>query len=76
MFHIPTRRLKQSEYFRDMIEDAHTGLQSEGKDNEHPIQLSGISAFEMTSFLDIMEASYVDCIVKKPSDRINLRPFT
>ncbi|KAG8959708.1 hypothetical protein FRC00_001322 [Tulasnella sp. 408] len=57
IFHVPTRRLKESPYFRDMIDEAHTGLESEGKSNEHPIVLSGISAFEMTSFLDVLEAS-------------------
>lgn len=65
IFQVPMRRLKQSQYFRDMLEDAHTGLGSEGKDNEHPISLSGISAFEMTSFLDVLEASYVDYIMQR-----------
>ncbi|KAG8984213.1 hypothetical protein FRB90_005475 [Tulasnella sp. 427] len=59
LFHIPIRRLKQSQYFRDMIEEAHTGMESEGKDNGHPIFLSGISAFELTSFLDALDASFI-----------------
>ncbi|KIO33638.1 hypothetical protein M407DRAFT_17599 [Tulasnella calospora MUT 4182] len=57
IFQVPRRRLKQSRYFQDMLEDAHTGAGSEGKDNEHPISLGGISAFEMTSFLDVLETS-------------------
>ncbi|KAG8949670.1 hypothetical protein FRC04_008416 [Tulasnella sp. 424] len=59
LFHVPLRRLKQSQYFRDMIEETHTGLESEGKSNEHPIFLSGISAFEMTSFLDALDSSFL-----------------
>ncbi|KAG8949671.1 hypothetical protein FRC04_008417 [Tulasnella sp. 424] len=57
LFQVPIRRLKQSQYFHDMIDEAHTGLESEGKNNQHPIFLTGISAFEMTSFLDVLDAS-------------------
>ncbi|KAG8914584.1 hypothetical protein FRC01_004001 [Tulasnella sp. 417] len=56
IFHIPNHLLKQSQFFGEMIEGKHTGLELEGKDNEHPIALGGISAFEMTSFLDVTEA--------------------
>ncbi|KIO33641.1 hypothetical protein M407DRAFT_17604 [Tulasnella calospora MUT 4182] len=59
LFHVPLRRLKQSQFFREMIEETHTGLESEGKSNENPIFLSGISVFEMTSFLDALEASFL-----------------
>ncbi|KAG8918412.1 hypothetical protein FRC01_001873 [Tulasnella sp. 417] len=59
LFHFPMRLLKQSQYFRDMIEESHTGLESEGKDNNNPISISGITAFDMASFLDVLEASYI-----------------
>ncbi|KAG8959707.1 hypothetical protein FRC00_001321 [Tulasnella sp. 408] len=59
IFHIPVRRLKQSQYFRDMIDDMHTGNESEGKSDDHPIVLGGISAFEMASFLDVLDTPFV-----------------
>ncbi|KIO33644.1 hypothetical protein M407DRAFT_186710 [Tulasnella calospora MUT 4182] len=60
IFHIPNRRLMQSQFFREMIEGTHTGLELEGKDDEHPISLGGISAFEMTSFLDVTQSARLD----------------
>ncbi|KAG9041477.1 hypothetical protein FS837_012200 [Tulasnella sp. UAMH 9824] len=59
LFHFPMRLLKQSQYFRDLIEEAHTGSETEGKSNENPICLARITAFEMASFLDVLEASYL-----------------
>ncbi|KIO33645.1 hypothetical protein M407DRAFT_17608 [Tulasnella calospora MUT 4182] len=56
LFHIPLRRLKQSLHFRDMIDEAHTGSEGEGKSDEHRIYLSGISAFEMGSFLKAIDS--------------------
>ncbi|KAG9036704.1 hypothetical protein FS837_001609, partial [Tulasnella sp. UAMH 9824] len=60
IFHVPNRRLKQSQFFREMLEGTHTGLELEGKDNEHPISLGGISAFEMASFLDVTQSPRLD----------------
>ncbi|KAG8928401.1 hypothetical protein FRC00_001761 [Tulasnella sp. 408] len=59
IFHIPVRRLKQSQYFRDMLDDMHTGKESEGKSDDHPIVLGGISAFEIASFLDVLDTPFV-----------------
>lgn len=59
LFHLSVRRIKQSQFFCDMIDEAHTGVESEGKSDEHPISLGGISAFEMTSFLDALENPFV-----------------
>ncbi|KIO33643.1 hypothetical protein M407DRAFT_17606 [Tulasnella calospora MUT 4182] len=60
IFHIPNRLLKQSQFFREMIKETHTGLELEGKDNEHPVSLGGISAFEMTSFLDVTQSPLLE----------------
>ncbi|KAG8912375.1 hypothetical protein FRC01_005131, partial [Tulasnella sp. 417] len=60
LFHLPLRRLNQSQYFRDMMEEKNTGLEGEGNSDEKPIFLSGISAFEMASFLDATDASFLD----------------
>ncbi|KAG8896367.1 hypothetical protein FRC01_011862, partial [Tulasnella sp. 417] len=59
IFHIPVRCLKQSQYFRDMIDDAHTGKELEGRSDDHPIVLGGISAFEMACFLDVLDSLFV-----------------
>ncbi|KAG8928402.1 hypothetical protein FRC00_001762 [Tulasnella sp. 408] len=37
-----------------------TGLELEGRNNEHPITLGEISAFDMTSFLDVTESRRLD----------------
>lgn len=63
LFHLPIRHLKQSQYFRDMLEEAHTGSEGEGMSDEHPIFLSGISAFEMASFLKAIESPWVDVVL-------------
>ncbi|KAG9025126.1 hypothetical protein FS837_005074, partial [Tulasnella sp. UAMH 9824] len=59
IFHIPVRRLRQSQYFRDMMDDMHTGDESEGKSHDHPIVQGGISVFEMASFLDVLDTLFV-----------------
>ncbi|KAG9041484.1 hypothetical protein FS837_012207 [Tulasnella sp. UAMH 9824] len=60
IFHVPNRRIRQSQFFREMLGGTHTGLELEGKDNEHPISLGGISAFEMASFLDVTQSPRLD----------------
>lgn len=42
-----------------MIDESHTGTEGEGKSDENPIGLGGITAFEMASFLDALDAQYV-----------------
>ncbi|KAG8949672.1 hypothetical protein FRC04_008418 [Tulasnella sp. 424] len=42
-----------------MIDEAHTGTESEGKSDDHPIALGGFSAFEMACFLDALETPFV-----------------
>ncbi|KIO33637.1 hypothetical protein M407DRAFT_186679 [Tulasnella calospora MUT 4182] len=42
-----------------MIEDADTGKESEGKSDDHPIVLGGISVFEMACFLDVLDTPFV-----------------
>lgn len=59
IFHVSNRLLKLSPFFRGMIEGIRTGLEYEGEDNDHPIFLSGISIFEMASFLDVTESRFV-----------------
>lgn len=59
IFEVPNRLLKQSQFFREMLEGTHTGLELGGKDDEHPITLGGISAFEITSFLDVTQSPCV-----------------
>ncbi|KAG8995236.1 hypothetical protein FRB90_000222 [Tulasnella sp. 427] len=56
LFQIPLRRLRESQYFRDMIDERHTGSQGEGESDEHPIILGGITVLEMTAFLDSLDA--------------------
>ncbi|KAG8914264.1 hypothetical protein FRC00_000193 [Tulasnella sp. 408] len=41
-----------------MIDECHTGSEGEGKSDENPIGLGGITAFEMTSFLDALNARF------------------
>ncbi|KAG8895011.1 hypothetical protein FRC00_008148, partial [Tulasnella sp. 408] len=59
IFLIPLRLLQQSQYFRDMIGAANTGSEGEGKSDEHPIRLDGISAFEMRSFLKAVDSPFI-----------------
>lgn len=59
LFQIPLRHLRQSQFFRDMINEVHTGSEGEGKSDELPIYLSGISAFEMESFLRAIDSPFI-----------------
>ncbi|KAG9025614.1 hypothetical protein FS837_004864 [Tulasnella sp. UAMH 9824] len=59
LFHIPVWQLRESPYFREMIDECHTGSEGEGKSDENPIGLGGITAFEMTSFLDALNARFL-----------------
>ncbi|KAG8944130.1 hypothetical protein FRC04_002168 [Tulasnella sp. 424] len=59
LFHVPVRRLRESQYFRDMIDESHIGTEGEGKSDEKPIGLGGITAFEMASFLDALDARFL-----------------
>ncbi|KAG9026917.1 hypothetical protein FS837_004466 [Tulasnella sp. UAMH 9824] len=42
-----------------MIDECHTGSEGEGKSDENPIGLGGITAFEMASFLDALDARFL-----------------
>ncbi|KIO18813.1 hypothetical protein M407DRAFT_31527 [Tulasnella calospora MUT 4182] len=59
LFHIPVWQLRESQYFRDMIDECHTGSEGEGKSDENPIKLGGITAFEMACFLDALNARFL-----------------
>ncbi|KIO22953.1 hypothetical protein M407DRAFT_27523 [Tulasnella calospora MUT 4182] len=56
LFKLPVRRLKESKYFQDMLGSEHLGGSVEGKSDEHPITLGGITSFEMESFVGILDA--------------------
>ncbi|KAG8946615.1 hypothetical protein FRC04_011509 [Tulasnella sp. 424] len=44
-----------------MLESTNTGEAGEGKSDEHPIILNGVSSFEMESFMDVIQATlFVD----------------
>ncbi|KAG8946676.1 hypothetical protein FRC00_009463 [Tulasnella sp. 408] len=58
LFQIPTRRLRESQYFSDMMDGSHIGSEGEGKSDENPICLGGVTAFEMESFLDALDARF------------------
>ncbi|KAG9043076.1 hypothetical protein FS837_010060 [Tulasnella sp. UAMH 9824] len=59
LFQIPTRLLRESQYFSDMMDESHIGSEGEGKSDENPICLGGITAFEMESFLDAHDARFL-----------------
>lgn len=59
LYGIPTAILRQSSFFASMLGNRDTGGQLEGTDDEHPVVLSGITAFEMNSLLRILEWRYV-----------------
>lgn len=56
LYRVPVNRLQESAYFRDMLESPSTGIAGEGKSDEHPITLAGLSTFEMESFMDVLKA--------------------
>ncbi|KAG8938362.1 hypothetical protein FRC04_009021 [Tulasnella sp. 424] len=56
LYRVPVDRLQESAYFRDMLESTNTGIVGEGKSDEHPITLAGLSNFEMENFLDVKKA--------------------
>ncbi|KAG9031483.1 hypothetical protein FS837_002973, partial [Tulasnella sp. UAMH 9824] len=60
LFQLPVRRLEQSKHFQDMLGSEHLGDSVEGKSDEHPIVLEGITSFEMESFVDVLDARTFD----------------
>ncbi|KAG8909856.1 hypothetical protein FRC01_006684 [Tulasnella sp. 417] len=60
LFQLPVRRLKESKYFQDMLDSEHLGGSAEGKSDENPITLGGITEFEMESFVHILDARVFD----------------
>lgn len=56
LYRIPVSRLRESQYFKDMLDSVHTGAENEGGSDDYPIELKGISNFEMESFLDANSA--------------------
>lgn len=61
LYRVPVGRLKESEHFKSMLESAHMGGDGEGRSDEHPITLEGISNFEMESFMDVIQAKLDFC---------------
>ncbi|KIO22955.1 hypothetical protein M407DRAFT_27524 [Tulasnella calospora MUT 4182] len=62
LFQLPVRRLKQSKFFRDMLDSEHLDDPDsfKGRSDEHPIALDSIKCFEMESFADVLDARYDD----------------
>ncbi|KAG8912965.1 hypothetical protein FRC01_004812 [Tulasnella sp. 417] len=58
LFRLPVRRLKESNYFQDMLGSEHLGGSVEGKSDEHAIELGTITSFEMESFVDVLDARF------------------
>ncbi|KAG8921007.1 hypothetical protein FRC01_000490 [Tulasnella sp. 417] len=65
LFQLPVRRLKESKYFQDMLGSEHLGESVEGRSDEHPIALGGITSFEMESFVDVLDARVFDKEAKR-----------
>ncbi|KAG8907692.1 hypothetical protein FRC01_007603, partial [Tulasnella sp. 417] len=55
LFSITENALRLSSQFRSMLDSAHIGEPEEGT-AEHPIELQGVTAFEMESFLTLLSA--------------------
>lgn len=53
LFRIPVNDLRLSEYFRDMLDSSHVGNEAEGKSDDQPIVLNGITGQEMWHFLEV-----------------------
>ncbi|KAG8913830.1 hypothetical protein FRC00_001490 [Tulasnella sp. 408] len=65
LFQLPVRRLKESKYFQDMLDSEHLGTSVEGRSDDHPIELKGITSFEMESFAEILDARVFDKAVMR-----------
>ncbi|KAG8912964.1 hypothetical protein FRC01_004811 [Tulasnella sp. 417] len=65
LFQLPVRRLNESKYFQDMLGAEHLGGSVEGKSDDHPIALGGITEFEMESFVHILDARVFDKEVQR-----------
>lgn len=60
LYQLPVRRLKESKYFQEMLDDEHLGGSGEGRSDEDPIALGSITTFEMESFVDVLDARIFD----------------
>jgi len=58
LYGLPNTLLCQSTFFSSMLENADTGCDAEGLSDDHPIQLTGITTFEMDSLLMVLRARY------------------
>ncbi|KAG8892943.1 hypothetical protein FRB99_002326 [Tulasnella sp. 403] len=57
---LPKALLQTSEFFRPLVGRAQITLGADGTTERQPIKVTGLSAFEMNYFLDLVTASLVD----------------
>lgn len=53
---IPISPLRESSYFKEMLDSSHIRFTKQGTSDDCPIELSGVSNFEMETFLDVNSA--------------------